>query len=136
MGTFLTIDAYFFFLHQPLIVTRFCELDISLCFNILDCNFGLTPWVFKKLFWTIFAKNELKIVVNIPWFVIKNHTFATEQKWHVDKLRSWVIIIVPHVKWTLLYFYSCHSNGVLETTLFYFFLLFYFLEYKADIALL
>ena len=30
----------------------------------------------------------------------KNHTFTTEQKWHVGKLRTWVIIKVPHVKWT------------------------------------
>ena len=57
------------------------------------------------------------MVVKIPWFVIKNYTFVTEQKRHVGKLRSCVITIVPHVKWTLLYFYGCHSNGALKTTL-------------------
>ena len=86
------------------IVTKFCELDISLCFNVLDYNVGRTPSVFKKVFWTIVANNKVKIVANIPWFIIKNHTFANEQKRHVGKLRSWVIIIVPHVKWTLLIF--------------------------------
>ena len=99
------------------IVTKFCELDISLCFNILDYNVDLSPSVSKMVFWTILAKNKVKIIVNIPWFVIKNHTFASEQKWYVGKLRSWVIIIVPHVKWTLLYFHSCHSSGALKTTL-------------------
>ena len=48
------------------IVTKFCELDISLCFNILDYNVGLTPSEFKKVFWTMLAKNKVKIVVNIP----------------------------------------------------------------------
>ena len=104
-----------YFLHSILI--EFCELDIPLCFNVLDYNVGLNPSVFKKVFWTILTKNKVKIVVNILWFVIKNHTFANEQKWHVGKLRSWVIIIVPHVKWILLYFYGCHSNGALKTTL-------------------
>ena len=99
------------------IVTKFCELDISLCFNVLDYNVGRTPSVFKKVFWTIVANNKVKIVANIPWFIIKNHTFANEQKRHVGKLRSWVIIIVPHVKWTLLYFHSCHSSGALKSTL-------------------
>ena len=99
------------------IVTKFCELDISLCFNILDYNIGLIPSVFKKVAWTILAKNKVKIIVNIPWFVIRKRTFTSEQKWHVGKLRSWVIIIVPHVKWTLLYFHSCHSSGALKTTL-------------------
>ena len=83
------------------IVTKFCELDISLCFNVLHYNVGRTPSVFKKVFWTIIANNKVKIVANIPWFIIKNHTFANEQKRHVAKLMSWVIIIVPHVKWTL-----------------------------------
>ena len=118
------------------IVTKFCELDISLCFNILDYNVGLIPSVFKKVAWTILAKNKVKIIVNIPWFLIKNYTFASEQKWHARKLRSWVIIIVPHVKWTLLCFYICHSNGALKTTLSVLFFIFYCLEYKADIALL
>ena len=81
----------------------------------LKCWF--IPSVFKKVFWTILAKNKVKIIVNIPWFVIRKRTFTSEQKWHVGKLRSWVIIIVPHVKWTVLYFYSCHSNGALKTTL-------------------
>ena len=99
------------------IVTKFCELAISLCFNILDYNVGLIPSVFKKVAWTILAKNKVKIIVNIPWFVIRKRTFTSEQKWHVGKLRSWVIIIVPHVKWTLLYFHSCHSSGALKTTL-------------------
>ena len=30
------------------IVTKFCELDVSLCFNGFDSNTGLTPSVFKK----------------------------------------------------------------------------------------
>ena len=75
------------------IVTKFCELHISLCFNVLD-YVGRTPSVFKKVFWTIVANNKVKIVANIPWFIIKNYTFANEQKRHVGK----VIIIVPHVK--------------------------------------
>ena len=57
------------------------------------------------------------MVVNIPLSVIKNHTFATERIWHVGKLRSCVIIIVSHVKWTLLYFYGCYSNGAWKNTL-------------------
>ena len=48
------------------ILTEFCELDIPLCFNVLDYNVGLTPSVFKKVFWTILTKNKVKIVVNIP----------------------------------------------------------------------
>ena len=83
------------------IVTKFCDLDISLCFNVLHCNVGRTPSVFKKVFWTTIANNKVKIVANIPWFIIKNHKFANEQKRHVAKLMSWVIIIVPHVNWTL-----------------------------------
>ena len=62
------------------IVTKFCELDISLCFNILDYNVGLTPSVFKMVFWTILTKYKVKIIVKIPLFVTKNHTFAKEQK--------------------------------------------------------
>ena len=111
------------------IVTKFCELDISLCFNVLDYNVGRTPSVFKKVFWTIVANNKVKIVANIPWFIIKNHTFANEQKRHVGKLRSWVIIIVPHVKWTPLYFHSCHSNGALKTTLSVLFFLIFLLPW-------
>ena len=59
------------------IVTKFCELDISLCFNILDYNVGLTTSVFKMVFWNIFTKNKVKI---IPLFIIKNDAFAKEQK--------------------------------------------------------
>ena len=110
------VVQYAIFCYSSL-VTKFCEFDISICFNVLDYNIGLTPSVFKKVFWIILAKNKVKIVVSIPWFVIKNRTFANKQKWHVGKLRSCVIIIVPHVKWTLLYFYGCHSNGALKTTL-------------------
>ena len=47
------------------ILTEFCELDIPLCFNVLDYNVGLNPSVFKKVFWTILTKNKVKIVVNI-----------------------------------------------------------------------
>ena len=54
------------------IVTKFCELDISLCFNILDYNVDLTPSVSKMVFWTILAKNKVKIIVNIPKFGIKS----------------------------------------------------------------
>ena len=98
------------------IVTKFCELDISLYFSVLDYNGGLAPSVLKKVFWTILAKNKVKIIVNIPWFIIKNHAFAKEQKWDVGKLRSWVIVIVPLVKWTFLYFCSCHRSRALKVT--------------------
>ena len=40
-----------------------------------------------------------------------------DMKWHVGKLRSWVIITGPHVEWNIVYFYGCHSNGALKTTL-------------------
>ena len=108
------VVQYAIFCYSSL-VTKFCEFDISICFNVLDYNIGLTPSVFKKVFWIILAKNKVKIVVSIPWFVIKNRTFANKQKWHVGKLRSCVIIIVPHVKWTLLYFDSRLGNGDLKT---------------------
>ena len=40
----------------------------------------------------------------------KKHIFANEQKQHVGKLSSSIIIIVPPVELTFVYFYSCHSN--------------------------
>ena len=111
-----TVVQYAIFFYNS-IVTKFCGLNISLCFNILDYNVDLTPSVFKMVFWTILTKNKVKIIVKIPLFVTKNHIFAKEQKWLAGKLRSWVIIIVPNVKWTLLCFYSYHSNGALKTAL-------------------
>ena len=96
-------------------ILRTWYITLFQCIRFWCC---LTRSVFKKLFCIlILAKNKVKIVVNILWFAAKNHIFANEQKWHVGKLRSWVIIIVPHVEWTLVYFYSCHSNGALKTTL-------------------
>ena len=53
----------------------------------------------------------------MTWFTVKNHIFANEQKWHVGKLKSWVIITSPHVERTLIHFYGCHSNGALRTIL-------------------
>ena len=47
-------------------MTKFCELDMSLCFNVLDYTVGLTHSVFKKVFLTILAKNKVEILVNIP----------------------------------------------------------------------
>ena len=98
-------------------VTKFCRLDVSLSCSVFDSNVGFTPSVFKKVLRAILAKKKMKIIVNMLWFAIRNHIFANEQKWNVGKLRSWVIKIVPHVEWTFLYFYSCHSNGALKPTL-------------------
>ena len=53
----------------------------------------------------------------MPGFTVIKIIYLNEQKWHFWKLRSWVIITDPHVEWTLLYFYGCHGNRALKTTL-------------------
>ena len=53
----------------------------------------------------------------MPWFAVKNHIYVNEQKWHAEKLRSWIIITAPHVEWNLIYFYGCHGNGALKSPL-------------------
>ena len=50
------------------IVTKFCELDVSLCFNVFDSNINLTPSVFKK--GTLDYKNKVKIIVNMPGYIV------------------------------------------------------------------
>ena len=67
------------------------------------------PQYSKNVLGTVLAKNKVKIIVNIPWFPVKNDVSGN--------LRSWDIIIVSHVEWTLAYFYSCHINEALKTTL-------------------
>ena len=50
------------------IVTKFCRLDVSLCFNVFDSNIGLTTSVFKK--GTSDYKNKVKILVKIPRHIL------------------------------------------------------------------
>ena len=45
------------------------------------------------------------------------HALICSKKRHVGKSSSWVIITAPHGDWTLTYFYGCHDNGALKTTL-------------------
>ena len=92
-------------------ITKFCRLDVSLSCSVFDSKVDFTPSVFKKVLRAILAKNKMKIIVNMLWFA------KLRKLENVGKLRSWVIKIVPHVEWTFLYFYSCHSNGALKTTL-------------------
>ena len=49
-------------------VTKFCWLDVSLCFNVFDSNTGLSPSVFKN--GTSGYKNKVKILVNIPGHIL------------------------------------------------------------------
>ena len=53
---------------------------------------------------TILSKNIVKIIVTTSSFAIKNHEFANEQKWHVGKLRSWIIIISFSCRMTFVIF--------------------------------
>ena len=50
------------------IVTKFCGLDVSLCFNVFDSNINLTPSVFKK--GTSDYKNKVNIIVNMPGHIL------------------------------------------------------------------
>ena len=42
------------------IVTKFCGLNVSLCFNVFDSNIGLTPSVFQR--GTSDYKNKVKFL--------------------------------------------------------------------------
>ena len=81
--------------------------DLVSMYSIL--TLAVYPQYSKKVLGTVLAKNKVKIIVNIPWFAMKNDVSGN--------LRSWDIIIVSHVEWTLAYFYSCHINEALKTTL-------------------
>ena len=50
------------------ILTKFCGLDVSLCFNVFDSNIDLTPSVFQKS--TSDYKNKVIILANIPGYIL------------------------------------------------------------------
>ena len=50
------------------IVTKFCGLDVSLCFNVFDFNINFTTSVFKK--GASDYKNKVKIIVKMPGHIL------------------------------------------------------------------
>ena len=84
-----TCTLYDIFL--PLYRNQIFGLDISICFDVLDSNVGLTPSVFKNgtsdYTYQKYSKNNRKHAL-----ICNKNIFATEQKRHVENLRSWIII--------------------------------------------